>query len=91
MKVSFMMKTIIAAGLIVSLLLSPLSGVVLLRGTSGPKKQVKKNEHYPTLDIAHNESDRLKINGWRMSPSDVEKIRREGRELKVTCKYFDRI
>jgi len=86
MKISPLMQTSMALTILLSLLISPLSAVVLLRGNTTPTKQVKKRESFPKLNFAHNESDKLRINGWRMSPSDVSRIHNEGRRLNLVCK-----
>lgn len=86
MKANLDTKTALAVVLILQMLIVRTPSVVLLRGTSLPTKQVKKKESFPKLQIAHNESDKLRINGWRMSPADVDRIHNEGRKLKVVCK-----
>ena len=86
MKISLFIKTSIQVTLVLSLLISPFSAVVLLRGTPTPQKKVKKHESFPDLKFAHNESDKLRINGFRMNPSDVSRIHNEGRRLNLVCK-----
>jgi hypothetical protein len=88
MKGKLSQKSLTVLGLILGLLTSPLTPVVLLRGTSAPQKRVKTKVKYPNLVTTHSESDKLRINGWKMEPSDVERIRNEGRRLKVTCKFL---
>lgn len=86
MKATPATKTALAAVFILQMLIAPAPSVVLLRSTPMPSKQVKKRESFPKLQIAHNESDKLRINGWRMNPADVDRIHNEGRKLKVVCK-----
>ena len=79
-------KDILVLSIILGLLACPLTGVVLLRSTALPRKQVKRREKYPTLMPTLSESDKLRVHGLEMTPSDVERIRNEGRQLKVTRK-----
>ena len=86
MKVSMTIKNI--AVLTLALLISSSTSVVLLKGSSIPNKQVKKRVRYPSLNITNNESNKLRINGWRMNPTDADRISKEGRNLKVQCKFL---
>lgn len=88
MKVIFTLKVVLISAFALNILISPLSAVVLLRSSSLPKKRVKKRLKYPQMDMAHAESDKLRINGFRMNPTDADRIFKEGRNLKVECKYF---
>ena len=88
MKAHPISKTAIAVVFVLQMLITSTPGVVLLRGSKPLQKKVKKRESFPKLNIAHNESDKLRINGWRMNPSDVDRIHNEGRKLKVLCKCF---